>query len=962
MAAVPFTVTPMSDDDERAECLVCKSDFMEQTDPSAYIWQCADGHTLCAACFEAGGGATALCRRCKVPTGSIRNRALEKLRNAHIHRVQARRDPLQAGGEPATGTDAAAGGEKKEKEDKAARESKRENWNFKFNPSNPFDGGGGAPNPSEEGASTGKPTTAGDSFEMEAAKPTIWPKFTYVSPSVFQFGDESAAGGSGSCSDTAAAQQAEGTEPSELFGVRDEGTGTTSDLDGASTASTAPTGASPTSKTSSIAHSVSPEGAQGSSSQSRNELQSPSNVSGSRSASASPMDVDASGSKAASLRRAKAGLAGDRAKVRDRGKTRVKKEAKESDGSADGFVFEVTGMLERIVIQPTGPAHHAGHAESSQRNEAWGAEGMGADVTEQPQGPVNQANASAPQMQAHASKLAFAFDEAKQSCASPKPKTAGARRAEPRSAQKSDKKRGAGKSVGVGGAPAAPFSFDAPPVFPQSTAPIVESAQYFKSSPPESAAAPPQQPTNVQPPFSFNEPASGGFHFSAPQAVPPFGGATDPTKPDMPEFSQTFEADAAPSSDKQTSPHQVRRSTKSTSTKKSPSRPSPSNRPEEEEAKAKGGGGFSFRTPFKTQIPDDFKWGDDAEREAFEKLARMAGATAASRLLEKNPNTPPSKLLARVTMPNPQEKEQQKQKQKQEKDAGGRGSARGDITRSETAAAGPEPISEEDIRERCIQLKDRGNAYFKERRWDAAADTYAKGVGLASKLLSVNYLSATEDERPDMLAALAGITSVLYSNGANALEKLGRRQEALQCCRLALKLKSDNGKAAVRGAQCAVAIGIFAESLPFYRAAIALGFPNLESDLAKAERMSEDMRKATELLAQHNGARAKVCLKDAQAAAPRSVRVLELLVKAHLQCTEFEEARALCKVLMTLVPRRQLSAAAAGNDEQLSHAALSVLHSRALCGLGVVDGVLRLHLLLFLTPHLLRPLLCTFHP
>ena len=57
----------------------------------------------------------------------------------------------------------------------------------------------------------------------------------------------------------------------------------------------------------------------------------------------------------------------------------------------------------------------------------------------------------------------------------------------------------------------------------------------------------------------------------------------------------------------------------------------------------------------------------------------------------------------------------------------------------------------------------------------------------------------------------------------------------------------------MRGGQCAAALGLFGESVPLYRAAIALGFPNLQGELAKAEQMRDDVRKAAELLEQENG-------------------------------------------------------------------------------------------------------------
>jgi len=81
--------------------------------------------------------------------------------------------------------------------------------------------------------------------------------------------------------------------------------------------------------------------------------------------------------------------------------------------------------------------------------------------------------------------------------------------------------------------------------------------------------------------------------------------------------------------------------------------------------------------------------------------------------------------------------------------------------------------------------------------WEAATDTYAQGAALASGLLPTNYDAASEDVEDvgDELRAVARVGSALYSNGANALEKLGRDYEALACCRFALRLNPDNGKA-----------------------------------------------------------------------------------------------------------------------------------------------------------------------
>jgi len=374
-------------------------------------------------------------------------------------------------------------------------------------------------------------------------------------------------------------------------------------------------------------------------------------------------------------------------------------------------------------------------------------------------------------------------------------------------------------------------------------------------------------------------------------------------------------------------------------------KPSPTNRGAEgEEAEERGSsssGGFVFRTPLKSEVPTDFKWADAAEREAYEKLARIGGAAAADRLLAKNPHTPPSKLLARVTMAAPSRQEAATGVgRKAAAGAGGavgRHSTQGGDGGRADERADLGAMTPGEARRRCSWLKDNGNAFFSERKWKAAVDAYAEGAKLATQTLGADY-DATQ-VHDDGLVALAHVASVLYSNGANALEKLARRQEALQCCHRALALKADNGKAAVRGAQCAMTLGLFAESVPLYRAAIKLGFSQLKADLARAERMREDLRTAADLVAQENGERAKVCLKDARAAAPESIAVLKLAVQAHLLCREFQEARSSCQQLMSAVHRHPRASSSEAAASLPSNAWLAVQLARAACGLGDLDGV-----------------------
>ena len=441
--------------------------------------------------------------------------------------------------------------------------------------------------------------------------------------------------------------------------------------------------------------------------------------------------------------------------------------------------------------------------------------------------------------------------------------------------------------------------------------------------------------------------------------------------------------------------------------------------------KGKSGGGFAFHTPFKTQemhaerhsdhhvdecrLPAGFAWSSDEDQTAFRKLARMAGFDAAAALLARNPQTPPSKLLAKVTpkmqsqsaaMPHKRDspgfgdasvpdcgrvpdesgfpfrtplrsgggKQQDgfafhtpfgKGRQGRS-GVGGFGVMGEDEKTKERAAEGVgSEMTEEGACTRCGALKDTGNAAFRRGDWRAAVKAYAQGAALAAEVLARVYRLVDDGTSLQLHPAaptlcgslcnvpLAQLASVLYSNGANALDKLGRRHEALTQCRSALRYNSRNTKAAVRAAQCAMTLGMFDDAMEFYRRALALEVPNVQPELVKAERMSDDTRKAVELLAQDKGARAKVCLRDVRAAAPQSPWVLRLSAEAHLQCHEFDEARALCRDLQSALQDGEGGAGALGGcggqgpardvAQSVSSTIAAVLMARALCGLGLVD-------------------------
>ena len=171
----------MSDGEDGTECLVCLVDFLDSTrlDGGA-IHQCAEGHLLCATCFEAVGGAAALCSVCDVPIGVIRNRALEKLRNMKARERRLAGDAAAPG--KATGVRAVPSG----------------------SIGDGVANGDGAAGDAPVGSSTGIPAEgragaaqegAGKGAAAAAGRPaSILSKFTFTSPlpGLFQFGSAGA--------------------------------------------------------------------------------------------------------------------------------------------------------------------------------------------------------------------------------------------------------------------------------------------------------------------------------------------------------------------------------------------------------------------------------------------------------------------------------------------------------------------------------------------------------------------------------------------------------------------------------------------------------------------------------------------------------------------------------------------------------------------------------------------------
>ena len=95
-------------------------------------------------------------------------------------------------------------------------------------------------------------------------------------------------------------------------------------------------------------------------------------------------------------------------------------------------------------------------------------------------------------------------------------------------------------------------------------------------------------------------------------------------------------------------------------------------------------------------------------------------------------------------------------------------------------------------------------------------------------------------------AGTAALLSAVLGNRAQAYLKIDALEDALGDCTQALRLNGGNSKAAVRGAKAAVALGRFAESVPFWLAAEQLhpGAAEVSAGLAAARARAEDVARA----------------------------------------------------------------------------------------------------------------------
>ena len=108
-------------------------------------------------------------------------------------------------------------------------------------------------------------------------------------------------------------------------------------------------------------------------------------------------------------------------------------------------------------------------------------------------------------------------------------------------------------------------------------------------------------------------------------------------------------------------------------------------------------------------------------------------------------------------------------------------------------------------KEKAMKLKDEGNIFFKAKNYKKAA---------------ISYTVALKEEISDDKELL----SILHSNRAAAEFHLENYRSCLRDCVFACKFNKNNYKAILRGAECCIALKMFAEAFEWCDAAILISF------------------------------------------------------------------------------------------------------------------------------------------
>ncbi|RXN08123.1 RNA polymerase II-associated 3 [Labeo rohita] len=142
-------------------------------------------------------------------------------------------------------------------------------------------------------------------------------------------------------------------------------------------------------------------------------------------------------------------------------------------------------------------------------------------------------------------------------------------------------------------------------------------------------------------------------------------------------------------------------------------------------------------------------------------------------------------------------------------------------------------LQEQQRKQEAVMQKDRGNAYFKEGKYEAAVECYSRGM------------------------EADGTNALLPANRAMAYLKLQRYSEAEQDCSAALVLDATYVKAFARRATARAALGKIREAKEDFEQVLKLE-PGNKQAMSEIEKLSEEMRTSGLLAPEENKQRRTV--------------------------------------------------------------------------------------------------------
>ncbi|XP_052410776.1 RNA polymerase II-associated protein 3 isoform X16 [Carassius gibelio] len=153
--------------------------------------------------------------------------------------------------------------------------------------------------------------------------------------------------------------------------------------------------------------------------------------------------------------------------------------------------------------------------------------------------------------------------------------------------------------------------------------------------------------------------------------------------------------------------------------------------------------------------------------------------------------------------------------------------------KSESQAEPSQHTQEQQRKQEAVVQKDRGNAYFKEGKYEAAVECYSRGM------------------------EADGTNALLPANRAMAFLKLHRFSEAEQDCNTALALDASYAKAFARRATARAAQGRTREATDDFQQVLKLE-PGNKQAMSEIQKLSEDMRSRGLLAPEENKQRRSI--------------------------------------------------------------------------------------------------------